>query len=141
MEFKDLDAAEKAVIRAIQRVGGRWPKALRLISAGGGLSVAWSDGKSPDQLIASVPGIPLGGEWQRETADYWWYEFIPERKDAVYARMEPSLRLLVQPALGKRHRFSFTEARWDEFRESARRCGIALRNVQRTPVMPAEDVL
>lgn len=140
MEFKDLDAAEKAVIRAVQRVGGRWPKTLRLISAGGGLSVAWSDGKGPDQMVAAVPGIPLGGEWKRETAGCWWYEFTPELKDALYTTLEPSVRALVHAALGRRHRMSFTEERWDEFRESALRCGIVLRDVQRTPVLPAEDV-
>jgi hypothetical protein len=140
MDFNDLDAAEKAAIRALQRIGGRWPKTMRLISAGGGLSVAWSDGNGPDQLIASVPGVPLGGEWQRETADYWWYEFTPRRRDAQYARQEAAVRLLLHPALYARQRMSFSERDWEKFRESAARCGITLEDVQRTPCLPAEDV-
>jgi hypothetical protein len=142
MEFKDLDAAEKAVIRALQRVGGRWGKNLRLISVGGGLNVAWSDGKSPDQPVAAIPGIPLGGEWQRNRQNCgWWYEFTPRRKDAGYAELEPAIRLLLSPVLGERRRVAFSEAGWEDFRESAHRCGISLWDVQRTPRLPAEDVL
>ena len=141
MNINDLDPAQKAVIRALQRVAGRWPKTLRLVTVGGSLNVAYSDGKAPDHLVAAIGGIPLGGEWPRErTGDRWWYEFTPERRDAVYAQMEPAVRLLVQPVLGQRRRLSFTEPAWEEFRESARRCGIALRDIQRTPVLPAEDV-
>lgn len=141
MNINDLDAAEKAVIRSLQRLGHRWPRTLRLISAGGGLSVAWSDGVSPDELIAAIPSVALGGEWQRErAADRWWYEFTAERRDAKYAELEPAVRLLLHPALGRRHRLSFREAGWEEFRESAHRCGIILRDVQRTPALPAEDI-
>jgi hypothetical protein len=141
MDIENLDPADRAAIRALQRIGLRWGRRLRLVSAGGGLSVAWSDGESPDELIAAIPGIPLGGEWPREKrGGRWWYEFTTERKDARYAELEPAVRLLLQPALGRRRRLSFDEAAWDEFRESAARCGIALRDVQRTPAMPAEDV-
>jgi hypothetical protein len=141
MDIENLELADRAAIRALQRVGLRWGRNLRLVSAGGALGVAWSDGKSPDELIAVIPGIPLGGEWPRERAGgRWWYEFTPERGDAEYAKLEPAVRLLLQPTLGRRRRLSFDEAGWDEFRESAARCGIALRDVQRTPAMPAEDV-
>lgn len=142
MEFNDLDAAEKAVIRSLQRLGGRWPKNLRLVSVGGSLNVAWSDGNGPDRLVAAIPNVALGGEWPRKkAADRWWYEFTAVRKDARYAELEPSVRLLLHPALGDRHRLIFTEAGWEEFRESAFRCGISLMDIQRTPVLPAEDVV
>ena len=142
MEFNDLSVAQKAVIRSLQRLGSRWPDTLRLVSVGGGLNVAWSEGGAPDQLIAAIPNVALGGEWPRKReADRWWYEFTPRRRDAQYAQLEPAVRLLLHPALGDRRRFTFSEAGWEEFRESARRCGISLWDVQRTPVLPAEDVV
>ena len=142
MDFNDLDAREKSVIRALQRLASRWPERLRLISVGGSLNVAWSDGKGPDRLVAAVPHVPVGGEWQRErTADRWWYEFTARRDDATYAQQEPAVQLLLHPALGERHRLTFTERGWADFRDSAGRCGVALWDVQRTPVLPAEDVL
>lgn len=142
MEFNDLNTAEKAVIRSLQRLGGRWPENLRLISVGGALNVAWSDGNGPDRLVAAIPNVSLGGEWpRRRAADRWWYEFTARRRGAEYARLEPAARLLLQPVLGDRRRLAFTEAAWQEFRESAARCGISLWGIQRTPWMPAEDVV
>jgi hypothetical protein len=141
MDLRDLSPAEKAVVRAAQRLGARWPKTLRLVSVGGGLTIARSDGEQPDRLVAAIPGVPLGGEWRRDRAvDVWWYEFTPQRRDAQYAKLEPAVRLLLHKALMGRQRLSFTEAGWAEFRESAGRCGISLWDVQRTPVLPAEDV-
>jgi hypothetical protein len=141
MDFKELSDAEKAVIRALQRVFARWPKTLRLISVGGGLTIAYSDGSAPDRPVAVISGVPLGGEWPRDaSADRWVYEFTVRRRDAVYARQETAVRLLLHPALADRQRITFTEQAWLEFLESARRCGLSLYDVYRTPVMPSEAI-
>jgi hypothetical protein len=141
MEFNDLNAAEKAVIRSLQRIASRWPKTLRLIAVGGGLTVARSDGDQPDQPVTYISGIPLGGEWQRsEHAGYWVYEFSVRLNDG-HLKQEIAIQALTATAAKDRRRFTFTEERWDEFRESARRSGLSLCDVQRIPVMPAEDVL
>jgi hypothetical protein len=141
MEFKDLDTAEKAVIRSLQRLAHRWPKTLRLVAVGGGLTVAYSDGEQPDQPVTYISGIPLGGERDRKSGvRYWLYEFSVRQKDE-HLRQEAAIQLFTRTATLDRQRLTFTGEQWEKFRESAERSGLSLYDVYRRPVMPAELIV
>lgn len=142
MDINELDPGEKAVIRALQRLGKRWPKCLRLISVGGGLNVAYSAPGRPDQIVAAVPAVPLGGEWQRDKTTRWVYTFSVEERPSLL-KQEDAVRLLLTlgRVFGHAHRLSFDERGWRDFRDSAARAGMRLVNIQRVPELPAEDVL
>jgi hypothetical protein len=122
MDFNDLDKDEKAVVRALMRLGARWPKALSLTVFEETVHVTGYGG----DLVLPIPAIPAEDNYEDEApaGRKWDYEFT-------------LLGWALEPV---RQRAVMTETQFQLFREGFEARAGQVSYISRRPWLPPERV-
>jgi hypothetical protein len=120
MDIDDLSPAARAAVRALQRLGKRWPESLRLTIFEKTLYVT----ENSLGLVIPIDGIPAG-EDAGLPGRLWDYQFL----------MDDGAQLGRQLC-----RKTVTEAQFGALRDGMAALGLDMKEITRKPHLPSERV-